>query len=300
MSAFNKQQEFAEAAEKAEKEFLAQFQPDESEAEPEKVTEPDSNPVAEAEPTPEPEPEPPQIDEEKYKAHVKAMNAAQRKVAELAKREEELNKRLEEQEAKLKEALEAAKARQQEPRQPDPEDEWEADMPEVTKIAQRKAAEIEKKMQARLDAMEASLKAQEEFRQKIDAEASARKLREDIAAAHPDYDKHTSSEEMVAWINNEAPPIYKAIFEGSIPFTAKDAIAVLNAYKSTLAPTQQASKQSPSAADVGTSVKSNPNISTKNAAEKPVTEKEMEWFMHNSHKLKPEELAEWDRRLSAL
>jgi len=26
----------------------------------------------------------------------------------------------------------------------------------------------------------------------------------------------------------------------------------------------------------------------------------MDWFMHNSHKLSQAELAEWDRRLSAL
>lgn len=300
MSAFNKAQEFEEAAKKAEEEFMAQYQ--EAQPESDRVEE---TTVTES-PTPEPEavdtvptPEPAQslVDEEKYKAAVKAMNEAQRQAAEAKKREEEFTKKQSELEAQLQEALNAAKAAKT---QPEPEYDWEADMPEVAKIAEAKANRVQAALDARLAEIAARVDKFEEMRKAQEAEAFSKRLLEEVTAVHPDYQQVVNSDEMVAWINNEAPPIYQALFAGTVPITAKDAIAVVNAFKSTLAPSRQATTGTPSPAEVAAPVKAVPSINTKSQQEKVPTEKEMEWFMHNAHKLSASELADWDRRLSAI
>ena len=237
------------------------------------------------------------VDESKYKAAVKAMNEAQRKAAEAVKREEEFQKREAELEAKLKE-LSAPKPPQ---RVEEPEDDLETDLPEVVKIAERKARRAIAPLEEQVAELRKALKEERESRSRAAAEDASAKMLTQIKTAHPDYDDVIQSDEMVAWINNEAPPIYKAIYEGSIPFQARDAIAVLDAYKHTLTPvTAKASKTSPSAAEIAAPVRTNTQIAPKANVTEPPTAKEMDWFMHNSHKLSQAELAEWDRRLSAL
>ena len=285
----NKLQEFAEAAKKAEEEFAALNQ----------AEEPASTPEPEPEPTPEPTAEPapeeqPNAQEDKYKAAVKAMNEAQRKAAEASKREEEFVKRQQEMEAKLNEALEKLSKR---PEPEEAQDELETDMPEVARLAELKAKRVLSPLEQKMSAIEAQLKALEEVRKQQETELNAKSMLSEIRKAHPDYDQVVNSDEMVAWINNDAPPIYKAIFDGSVNFTARDAIAVLNAYKSTTTPTP--AKPTPSAAEFAAPIKNNPNIASKPQTGKPLTAKELDWFMHNSHKLNQTELAEWDARLSS-
>ena len=300
MSAFNKIKEFEDAAKKAEEEFTAQY-PAAEEAKPVEA-EPAPEPVTTPEPTPEPvAPAPVDDQEKKYKDAIKGMNDAQRKAADLAKAKEEADKRSEELEAKLNDALDRAKRVQESAKaQPaDPDDDLEADMPEVSRIAQKYATKAQRELETRLEETNKRLKAWEEKNQRVETETTAKRMMDEIKAVHADYDEVVNSEEMVHWINNDAPPIFKMIFEGAVPFQAKDAITVLNAFKSTTTPkTQQASTATPSAAEVAAPVKTNTPISTRLKTEAPPTLKEMDWYMHNSHKLSPEENAEWDRRLN--
>lgn len=308
----SKAEEFQKAAEEEERKFREMFEKgDEAEpapADPTPVETPaEDAPVDEPEPTPgpsdtpEPTPTPAEeikvVDENKYKAAVKAMNEAQRKAAEAAKREEEFQKREAELEAKLKE-LSAPKPVQ---RVEEPEDELETDLPEVVKIAERKARKAIAPLEEQVAELRKALKEERESRSRAAAEDASAKMLTQIKSAHPDYDDVIQSDEMVAWINNDAPPIYKAIYEGSIPFQARDAIAVLDAYKQTLTPVKaKVSKVSPGAAEIAAPVRTNTQIAPKANVIEPPTAKEMDWFMHNSHKLSQAELAEWDRRLSAL
>lgn len=300
MSAFNKVKEFEEAVKQAEADLAAVYPPAAEEAKLEDAPVPE----APAEPVPAPEtptPEPENEWEKKYKDSIKGMNEAQRKAAELAKAKEEQDKRISDMEAKLQEALEHAKKVQESAKaQPvEIEDDLEADMPEVAKIAQKYASKAQKDLEKRLAEIDARLKAEEENRKRIESDTTARKMMDEIKTVHPDYDTVVNSDEMVNWINNDAPPIYKAIFEGAIPFHAKDAIAVLNAYKSTTTPKPKAPVAStPSAAEVAAPVKTTTPISTRLKTDAPLTEKDMEYFMHNSHRMKSEELAEWDRKLN--
>lgn len=309
----SKMEDFQKVAEEEERKFREMFQaPEEpvaevaaepSKVEPETPAEPVAEPAPEPTPAPEPPPvpteEPKVVDESKYKAAVKAMNEAQRKAAEAAKREEELAKREAELEARLRELTAPPRPTRVE----EPEDDLEADLPEVARIAERKARKALTPYEQRLEQLEKQLKEERESRLKMAQEDERVKMLSQIKTAHPDYDELVNSDEMVAWVNNDAPPIYRAIFEGSIPFQARDAIAVLDAYKSTLTPTKpqaQVSRAVPSAAEIAAPVKTNTQIATKMNTEEPPTPKELDWFMHNSHKLSAEELAKWDRRLSAL
>jgi hypothetical protein len=292
MSAFNKLAEFEEEAKKAEAEFNDIYKTADEPAKSEEVK--PEEPKVE---TP-PEPAPPVEDwEKKYKDSLKGMNEAQRKAADL---EKDSAKKQADLEAKLNEALERARQIQEATKvQPVvEEDDLESDMPEVAKIAKKYASKAQKELEARFDEINKRLKAEEESRTRIENDRTARRMVEDIKAVHPDYDQMVNSDEMIHWINNEAPPMYKAIFEGAIPFHAKDAITVLTAYKSTTTPKPKESAATPSAAEVAAPVKTNTPISTRLKTDAPLTMKDMDWFMHNSHKLKPEELAEWDKRLN--
>jgi hypothetical protein len=124
---------------------------------------------------------------------------------------------------------------------------------------------------------------------------------QEIVKAHPDYDEVVNSDEMVHWINNEAPPIFKAIFEGSVPTTAKDAITVINAFKQTTTPTQKAPVANrPSAAEVAAPVKAPTPIATKPRQEEGMTEAEIETAMKNIHRMSPAEIAALEKRVGAL
>lgn len=287
----NKLQEFAEQAKKAEEEFAALHQTEEPSTPEEAPTESTPEPTAVQ---PEPEAKPEVTQEEKYKAAVKAMNEAQRKAAEATKEREEFLKRQQEMEAKLNEALEQLSKRPE----PEAQDDLETDMPEVARLAELKAKRVLSPLEQKMSQIETQLKALEEMRKQQETELNAKSMLTEIRNAHPDYDDVVNSDEMVAWINNEAPPVYKAIFDGAIKFTAKDAIAVLNAYKSTTTPTP-AQKPTPSAAEIAAPIKTNTLIASKPQTSKPITAKELDWFMHNSHKLNATELAEWDARLSS-
>jgi len=169
-------------------------------------------------------------------------------------------------------------------------------MPDVAKLAERKAKRLVAPLEKRFEEMEKRLKAEEASRIRMESDSRAKAMLTEIKSVHPDYDQVVNSEEMTNWINSEAPPIYKQIFDGSIPFQPKDAIAVLNAFKQTTTP--KAKGNTVSAAEVAAPVKTNPTINPKTAVKTLPTEKEMNWFMHNSHKLSSAELAEWDERLN--
>lgn len=300
---FDKHKDFQAEVVKAEQDFHALYPKDEvkpTEAVPPTPTEP-TDPAAVV--TPQVTPVATSEEDEKYKAAVKAMNEAQRKAAEAAKREEEFLKRETELKEKLEQAQEAARlAMERVPPKVEAQeehDDLEDDLPEVARIAERKAKKAMSPLEKRIADIEARQEAERVNRERLSQDAVAMKMLEEIKVVHPDYDQLVNSEEMTAWINNEAPPIYKSIFDGTIPFQTKDAIAVLNAYKSTTTPKQASAPATPSAAEVAAPVRTNPNIAPKLTPDRELTAKDYDYFMHNSHRMKPEELAEWDRRLNS-
>ena len=299
MSAFNKLAEFEEEVKKSEAEF-AEFYKDKAGEEAPKPEEPKEPEEAKTEEVPAEPPPPPVEDwEKKYKDSLKGMNEAQRKASDEAKAKLELERKALELEAKLNEALERARHIQESAKPVAvEEDDLESDMPEVAKIAKKYASKASKELDAKLEAINQRLKANEENQKRLDNDRTARQMVQEIKSAHPDYDQMVNSDEMIHWINNEAPPIYKQIFDGAIPFQAKDAITVLDAYKTHTTPKPKASVTTPSPAEVAAPVKTNTPISSRFKTDAPLTEKDYEWYMHNSHKLTPEEHTEWDRRMS--
>lgn len=280
---------FQEAADKAEQEFLAAVNP---EPEPEPEPSPETTPES----APEPEPPAPSAEDEKYKAAVRAMNEAQRKAAEAARREEEFTREKQALEAKLQEALEraeriaeAAKA------QPAEEDDLESDMPEVARIAERKAKKALTPLEQRLADIEKKLEEERTRNKELEKQTRAEMLYKEVKQTHPDYEDLVASDDMQAWINTEAPPIYKAIFEGSVPMTARDAIAVLNAFKAT----RPAPKTATAPTDTKAPVKAPPAINTQPQTKKLPTEAEMVTFSRNIHRMTPEQIAEFEARLEA-
>lgn len=304
----SKIKQFEEEAAKADKEFAAMFSDPVGETkDPETVPDPAPEPVVEEaaqEPvtTPDPVPEPNDL-EKKYKDSLKGMNEAQRKAAEAAKIAEEANRRAQEAEDRLKEILEDAK-KPKEPTKVEPVDddleELERDLPEVAKIVKRNAERVKSELERRLADFEKWKNAQEERVKLTEQETLARTIYSEVSKIHPDYEQVVNSDEMVAWINNEAPPIFRAIFDGSVPSTAKDRILVLDAFKQSTTPAKKVvTASTPGAAEIAAPVKTNTQISTKPKSDEPLTEKDLDYFMHNSHKMSAEELAKWESRISS-
>lgn len=299
---FNKLKEFEEAAKKAEEEFVAaNTQPVD-----ETKTEPQNNgpaPEPAPEPQPEPSPEPAPDPDKKYKDMLKGMNEAQRKAAEAVKAKEETDKRLADLEKQYAEILEQAKKAQASAKaQPAEDPDIEAlfsDLPDVAKIAKIEAERARKAVEPEIAELRKMLQEEREARAKSEKAESGRQMYQEITKAHPDYDEVVNSDEMVHWINNEAPPIYKAIFEGAVPVTAKDAIAVINAFKQTTTPTPKAAPNRPSAAEVAAPVKAPTPIATKPRTEEPMTEAEIETAMKNIHRMSQPEIAALMERIGA-
>lgn len=312
----SKLKKFQEEAAKAEQEYLTQFtDPVEetkdvkpevpAEEQPTETTEvkADTDGAKTEEVAPEPTTEPSEF-EKKYKDSLKGMNEAQRKAAESAKIAEDAQKRSQELEARLNEFLENAKKAQSTTKAEPVEeelDDLERDLPEVSKIARKNADRVQRALEQKLAELEKWKVTQEERVRAAEQESLARSIYSEVSKVHPDYEQVVGSDEMVAWINNEAPPIYKAIFEGTVPSTAKDRILVLDAFKHTTTPTKKVvTASTPGAAEVAAPVKTNTPISTKPKSEEPLSEKDLDYFMHNSQRMSQEELAKWNTRIEAM
>lgn len=292
---FNKHQDFEKAAQDAERLFMEQTNPA-PETTPVPVQE--VAPVIESAPVPNPVAEPvvdpakPIVDEDKYKASVKAMNEAQREAANLRKQQEQIAKEKDELQQKLDDFIRQSKQRPVEA----PDDDLEIDMPEVAKIAERKALQAERRLEEKLAEIN---KWKEDFTRtqlEREAESSKTRFRQSVLAAHPDFDEVVNSDEMVAWVNNEAPPIFKSIYDGSVPFSERDVIAVVSQFKQAHAPKAQAHSK-PNAADIAAPVRTSPVISTNAEEDRPITEAELNDFMHNAQRKTPAEMDDFNRRL---
>lgn len=300
-----KLKEFEEAAKKFEEEFLS-VNPQtvtETKSEEQNRETPASEPEPESQPTPEPIPA--EDPEKKYKDLLKGMNEAQRKAAEAAKAKEETDKRLAEVEKQYQEILEKVKREQASTKaQPVEDPEIEslfADLPDVAKIARIEAERARKAVEPEIQELRKLLQEEREARAKSEKAESGRQMYQEIVKAHPDYDEVVNSDEMVHWINNEAPPIFKAIFEGSVPTTAKDAITVLNAFKQTTTPTQKAPVVNrPGAAEVAPPVKAPTPIATKPRTDEGMSEAEIEAAMKNIHRMSPAEIQALEQRIGAM
>jgi len=269
-------------------------------SEPEAPTEPAATPepttevVDPPEVVPEPaKPDPKVVDEEKYKAAVKAMNEAQRDAAELRKAQKDQEAKQAELEQRLNELVEERK-------RPEPtfefEDELERDLPDVVKISERKAKQALDPIARELEDIKKWRKEQETKAQKQAEESASVLMREEVLKAHQDFDEVVNSEAMQAWINSEAPPIYKAIYDGSIPFTAKDVVQVVNHFKSTLVPAKVVADKPSDKSSVKTHVTPT-TTANKPAALSPAEIKE---FQQQGHRWPADKRAEFNARLEAM
>ena len=302
---YDKLREFEEAAKKAEEEFLAVNPQTVIETKSEEQNQDQPTPEPEPEPQPTPEPVPAEDPEKKYKDLLKGMNEAQRKAAEAAKAKEETDKRLAELEKSYQEILEKAKKEKESTKVSPVEDpEFEsllADLPDVARIARVEAERARKAVEPEIAELRKMLQEERDARAKSEKAESGRQMYQEIVKAHPDYDEVVNSDEMVHWVNNEAPPIFKAIFEGTVPATAKDAITVLNAFKQTTTPTQKAPVVNrPGAAEVAAPVKAPTPIATKPRTDEGMSEAEIETAMKNIHRMSPAEIAALEKRVGAM
>lgn len=303
-----KMKEFDDAAQKAEEEFLAantqdvhsETKPDEQIQEP---VQPEPAPEQEQPSTPEPTPEP--EPDKKYKDLLKGMNEAQRKAAEASKAKEETEKRLADLEKSYQEILEKAK-KEKESTKVYPVDDPEIsalfdDLPDVARIARIEAERARKSFEPEIAELRKMLQDERDARSKSEKDESGRKMYQDIQKAHPDYDEVVNSEEMIHWINNQAPPIFKAIFEGAVPTTAIDAITVLDAFKLASKPKTNAPVANrPGAAEVAAPVKTSTPITTKAHTDEGMDEVEIEKAMKNIHRMSPEEIAVLEKRIGLM
>lgn len=284
MSDFNKAKKFSDTAKELERQLFDEQGNLRSEP-----TTPDP------EPTPDPTPEPvtppePTVEEKKYKEAVKAMNEAQRKAAEAEKRAKEQ----EEKQAELQKRLEEVLKAKETPVVVEDEDDLESDLPEVTKIAERKAKKEADAVRAELAEIKKKLEA-EELAQKAKADEQAGILIvQEILKSHSDYEEIANSEELKNWVENEAPPMYKSIYEGKTAATAADIVEVISRFKSTRVPTPD----KPSDTSIASKSVSVP--SSKSDKPAPLSEAEIREFQNKGHRWPKEQREAFNRRLEAM
>jgi hypothetical protein len=239
------------------------------------------------------------VDEDKkYKDAVKAMNEAQREAAELRKAQKEQADRQAELEQRLNEILKAKEKEKELPKPMEPEDDLEQDLPEVTKIAERKARKVQAELEARIAEIDKRLAAEEKIqKQKADEQAGLMIVQE-VMKAHPDYQEVANSEGLKNWVEAEdTPPLFKAVYEGKVPATARDIVEVINRYKSSLVPAKITSDK-PS--DKVPTVKSTPNPTTKPNKPAPLTPAEIKQYQDNVHRMSAKDKEAFDVRLKAM
>lgn len=294
MSVHFKAKQFAEEAKELERQLFDEQgnlreQP-ETTPEPETPEAPASEAVVEAPPAVVPDPK--VVEEDKYKAAVKAMNEAQREAAELRKAQKDQEYKQVELEKRLSELVEERKR----PVVQDFDDELESDLPDVAKLSERKARQVMDPVLKELEDIKRWRHEQESTAVKAREEQSALLMRQEVLKQHADFDEVVNSEAMQKWIENEAPPVYKKIYDGSIPFDTKDVVQVLNHFKSTLVPAKVVADKPSDKASVKTPV----NPTSKPTKPASVTPEELTEFKNKGHRWSPEKRAEFTARLDSM
>lgn len=299
---YNRQKEFADKSKELERQLFDEqgnlrqepLTTPEPEPTPEPTPEPEPEPTPGPDPVPEPTPEP-TVEEKKYKDAVKAMNEAQREAAELRKAQKDQADKQAELEKRLNEILESKK--KEPPKPVEPEDDLEQDLPDVAKIAERKVQKARAELEARLAEFDQRLAAEEAIRKQKADEQAGMMIVQDVLKVHPDYPEIVNSDALKTWIENDAPPLYKAVYEGKVAATARDIVEVINQYKSTLTPPKVTSdKPSDKTAPVKTPV----NPTTKPNKPAPLTQAEIIEFQNRGHRWSKEQRDEFNKRLEAM
>jgi hypothetical protein len=116
--------------------------------------------------------------------------------------------------------------------------------------------------------------------------------------AHPDYQEIANSEGLKNWVeSSDTPPLFRAVYEGKVPATARDIVEVINRYKSSLVPAKVTSDK-PS--DKVPTVKSTPNPTTKPNKPAPLTSAEIKHYQDNVHRMSAKDKEAFDVRLKAM
>ena len=205
--------------------------------------------------------------DKQYKAAVKAMNEAQREKAELEKL---MKKQLEDSDS-LKTELENIKkqigTKQKEETSvtnlDDVFSEWENDLPDTTRMVKSATNAIKEDLSRmfseKLLTVEQQLNDQKKEKELIKLQEIVRLRDERVKTVHPDYDDIRFSDEFKTWIYEDAPSIYKSVYEGTVSFDERDASRVIEDYKSSKGISANKStspKSKPGAAEVSVKTQS--------------------------------------------
>lgn len=184
------------------------------------------------------------VSEKQYKAAVKAMNDAQRQKAEA----DRLLKQQAEEHEKFKAELLAIKQQIQQPSKTNNVSlvdqalsPFAEEYPDTVKMdilaANAVKEEVRNLIDSRFQNVEDQLRQSREEQERFKILEQIRLRDEKVKQVHPDYDDVRLSDDFKTWIYGEAPSLYKAVYEGAIPFDEKDAVKIVSDFKSYATPT---------------------------------------------------------------
>ena len=204
------------------------------------------------------------VSKKQYKSAVKAMNEAQRQKAEY----ERLSMDREQEHLRIKAELEAFKRQNLAPKEDTTDteldqtlSEWN-DLPDTQSMVKQGAKVVINRVNEKVSAVEQEIfdlkKTLEDSKIQVLVAERDKKIKE----VHSDYDDVRLSDEFKAWIYSDAPSMYKKVYEGAVSFDEKDAISIVDSFKSFVSP--KSTKKNP-ASKVGSaevSVKTSPAVAS--------------------------------------
>lgn len=201
------------------------------------------------------------------------LSHAQRKLEETKRLAEEAEARAKAEADRVEKLL--AKMEALQVQKPAPEEDDEAELPEVARIAEKKAQKRVEPLEKEL----AEIKRREAEREKRDAEDRVNRLREaahnTILNAHEDAYDLAAEPEIQDWLESQPKSYRRALFDDQALVDDPDfTIKVLNEYKTFKTPKPVESPKKPSGADVKVPVKQ-PSAPVSVAREDVFTETEM-------------------------
>lgn len=183
------------------------------------------------------------VSERQYKAAVKAMNDAQRQKAE----SDRMLKQQAEEHERFKAELMAIKQQVQQGSKPNNVSlvdqalsPYAEEYPDTFKMdilaANAVKEEVRNLIDSRFQNVEDQLRQSREEQDRFKVLEQIRLRDDKVKKVHPDYDDVRLSDDFKTWIYGEAPSLYKAVYEGAIPFDERDAVKIVSDFKSYATP----------------------------------------------------------------
>lgn len=203
------------------------------------------------------------VSKKQYKSAVKAMNEAQRQKAEA----ERIVKEREEENLRIKQELEAIKRQNLVPKEDTTETELdetlsEFDLPDTQSMVKKGAKVVINKVNEKVSAVEQEIYDLKKALEDSKVQALVAERDKKIKEVHSDYDDVRLSDEFKSWIYSDAPSMYKKIYEGTIAFDERDAISIIDSYKSFASPKTTKKNPTSKVGSAEVSVKTAPAVAS--------------------------------------